>query len=647
MIYLRERQSVPRTVLLVLLSGGLVAAQPARSPYSLEREPVNGGAELVTLFGHLSDPGAGGQDLDVPLLSVLRDTLGDADPNNDRLRYVWILTSTRPTPIQRAASAVSFAWFRAGTRRHDNRVPTPALDLGSPAKTVWTNLLGNSLQATQFDLLGMAVRASTRSYRGNFSDYRKLQLFQALGALQGLEREQPEDALLSDADLRQLYSRMSLSDRAFGGLVREQNLSKFYDRETARIEETRGHNWELLRQRAELNGLYFEPLALPGETPVGALLWVAREDLDHRADQSFEGQFLNIANPWTDDRLQHWTGYTDIRYLDAENRTVTADTPGARPVEMIPLAFYSLDHPRAPLLLADFRDQLKPKRREMFQQASTVLITGVLGITRFGNWSFFAAESAWTFIRGRHGAAVNRSARLRAYSEARAFLTVDASLDPKLKTELLARLGHLALNPLENGVATEAQLAREQYNALVQYAESPGGLIAKLEHDRRKELASYTQSRARRMLAGIGRFFNPRPRVDSAMPDPVVLAKLDADRRALHHQRFLRQLLASSPRPEVVGNIDEIRRSIEALSEEPDARFRAPELIAEVFARSGDSELRVACLRALQHLDVEEARNELRRLSLDPGTGEGWRQLCLLYLSGDPEPIAAGAPGGQ
>ena len=124
--------------------------------------------------------------------------------------------------------------------------------------------------------MGMAVRASTRSYRGNSSDYRKLQLFEALGVLDGLEREQAGDSLLSEADFRQLYSRLSLSDRTLGGLVPEQNLSRFYDRETARIQEMRGHNWELLRQRAELYGLYFEPLTLPGETPLAAILWVAR-----------------------------------------------------------------------------------------------------------------------------------------------------------------------------------------------------------------------------------------------------------------------------------------------------------------------------------------------------------------------------------
>ena len=636
-----------KTVLLLLLGGVFVAAQPARPAYFLEREPVNGGgAEIVTLFGHLSPPGSEGQDQEVPLLSVLRDTLGDGDSNNDRLRYVWILTSTRPTAIQRAASAISFMWFRAGTRQHDNHVPTPILDLGSPVKTVWPHLLGDSLQATELDPLGMAVRTSTRSYRGNFSDYHKLQLFQALGVLNGLEREQTGDPLLPDADFRQLYSRLSLSDRALGGLVREQNLSRFYDREAARIQEARGHNWELLRQRAEQSGLYFEPLALPGDTPLAAVLWVAREDLHQSAGRSFDGKFLSIADPWNDERLQRWIGYTEVRYFDDDNRPVSSGTPGARAVEMIPLAFYSLDHPRVPLLLADFRDPLTPKRREMFLHGSSVVVTGVLGITRFGNWPFFAGETTWMFVRGRRGAAVNRSARLRAYSEARAFLAVDASLNPKLRAELLARVDHLALNPLENGAANEAKLASEQYNALIQYAQSPNGLAAKLERDRRRELASYTQSRTRRMLEAFGRLFHPEPHIDAAARDPVMLAELDALRRAQYHQRFLRQLLASSPRPEVVVDVDEIQRSVDALSEMQEAALRAPQLIAQVFARSGDSELRITCLRALRRLNVEQARNELRRLSADPGTGAGWRELCLLYLSGAPGPIQAAAEGG-
>lgn len=647
MNYLEERSSVGKTALLMVLAAVCAAAQPATTVYFLEKQPVQGDAELVTLFGRQADPAGGGQKLEIPLVSLLRDTLGDDDPTNDRLRNVWILTSARPTPLQRAASALSFVWFRAGTQRHVNRVPKPVLDLASPSKNVWPNLLANSLQATQFDPLGMLVRSSTRSYRGNFSDYHKLQLFQALGALDALERDPASETLLSDSDFRKLYSRLSLSDRTLGGLVREQSLSKFYEKENEQRQEWRGHNWELLRQRAELGGLYFEPLALPGDTPALALLWVARDDLEHPVDRCFDHQFLNIADPWNDERLQHWTGYSEIRYLDPDNRPVEADTPGARAVGMIPLALYSLDYPRVPLLLADFRDSLKAKRRELFQQGTDTVVTGVLGITRFGNWPFLAAESAWTFVRGRQGAAVNRSARLRAYSEARRFLAVDATLAPNLKSELLSRLDHLALNPLDNNASTEAQLAREQYKALLQYAQSPDGLVARLERDRRKELAAYTHSRGQRMWAAIGRFLSPPPIPHSEAPNAILLAKIDAQRRILYHEHFLERLLNSSPRPEVVWDIDDIRRSVEVLAAESNRDPRIPPLLGQMFARSAEPELRIACLRALQRMNFEQARNELRRLSEDPTTGDSWRALCASYLEGSPDSTPAGAPGGQ
>ena len=137
-----------QSALVTLLFGAGFLSQPTPS-YRVEREPVADGAELITVFGRLHDPASGSQDLDVPLLTVLRDSLGDGDPSNDRLRYVWILTSTRPTPWQRAASALSFGFFRAGSRRHANRVPSPALDLASPSRGVYGNLLGDSLQALE------------------------------------------------------------------------------------------------------------------------------------------------------------------------------------------------------------------------------------------------------------------------------------------------------------------------------------------------------------------------------------------------------------------------------------------------------------------------------------------------------------------
>src|SRR5580658_6789292 len=125
-------------VCFVLGAGILSAPVPE---YRSESQPVAGGAELVTVFARLNNAAASGsQDLDIPLLAVLRDSLGDDDPDNNRLRSVWILTSTRPTPWQRAASALSFGYFRAGSKRHAGRVPSPALDLASPSRSVYNNL---------------------------------------------------------------------------------------------------------------------------------------------------------------------------------------------------------------------------------------------------------------------------------------------------------------------------------------------------------------------------------------------------------------------------------------------------------------------------------------------------------------------------
>ena len=655
----REKGVLP-SVLFVLLADLPVLVQPEQAKqqdlipqsvnrltpsettsFRIQREPVADGAELVTLFGKLKDPSSGADRLDVPMVSILRDTLGSEDPETQRLRYVWILTSTRPTPLQRLASAFSFLCFRTGTKHHSTSVPRPALDLAAPAKSVWPNLLGKGLQSTEFDPLGVMVRTSTRSYRGNSSDYKKLHLYQALDALEGLERS-PEgfNDILPDAQLREIYSRLRLSDRTFGGLVRQEKLERYYGKETGRRHQTLGHNWELLRQRAELAGLYFQPLALSDAPPSQALLWVAREDLGHAENQRFDRQFLNITNPWNDERLQHWTGYTQVRYLDAEQRDVRPDAPGARPVEMIPLAFYSLDHPRAPLLVADFRNSLKPKRSELFRLGATSLVTGVFGITRFGNWPFFVGDSALTFVRARHGAAVDRSARLEAYSDARSFLALDTTLDPKLRAELLHRVDHLALNPLENSIATEATVANEQYAALLRYAGSSPGFQAKLERDRRKEFDSYTQSPAKRFFAGVGRFLlGPSP-ADSKNSAPQLQNQLAAFRAAAYHIRFLEQVLASSPRPEVAWDANAIRQSVEALSSGDAASPRAARLIAQVFTNSNDFDLRFSCLRALHRLDVEAAHNELWRLSQNPTTGDSWRAICLLYFKGR-------TPGGQ
>src|SRR5438105_4841653 len=84
---------------------------PAQAQFRVERLPLIGGSELLTIFGRLDAVRSGPNPApEVPLLSILRDTLGDDNPESDRLRYVWMMTYARPTALKRVASAIPFLY---------------------------------------------------------------------------------------------------------------------------------------------------------------------------------------------------------------------------------------------------------------------------------------------------------------------------------------------------------------------------------------------------------------------------------------------------------------------------------------------------------------------------------------------------------
>ena len=102
-----------------------------------------------------------------------------------------------------------------------------------------------------------------------------------------------------------------------------------------------------------------------------------------------------------------------------------------------------------PLLLVDFRDTTSPKRREMIRHAVTDAVSGVLGISKFGNWPYLTGSFAFNFVWTRHGATNNRSARLKAYAEVREQLALDTSIDSGLRADLQRRLEIMGVeNPM-------------------------------------------------------------------------------------------------------------------------------------------------------------------------------------------------------
>jgi hypothetical protein len=233
---------------------------------------------------------------------------------------------------------------------------------------------------------------------------------------------------------------------------------------------------------------------------------------------------------------------------------------------MIPLGLYGLDHPRVPLLLVDFRDAGKPRRREMMLRLTDDVTTGVLGWTGFASWPYLVGKNAWMFVHGRRGGAVDRKARLRAYVQLRHSLVVDESLDPRLRTEMMRRLENLGLNPLENGIADETTIVQRQYAALMGAVDT-GKLTRELSRARRREAVRYTHSKGARAsfrllaLASLGLYRHRE--ADTKATRTLV----DQHRRFAWHKRFLEDALIRGPVPQSGPQRDAIDRSLRALSE--------------------------------------------------------------------------------
>src|SRR3954454_9684490 len=130
---------------------------------------------------------------------------------------------------------------------------------------------------------------------------------------------------------------------------------------------------------------------------------------------------------------------------------------------MIPLGVYSLDYPASPLLLIDFRDNLHIRRHEMTQRTINEIVSGIMGISHFTNWYFYAGSFLYDFVVARHGTATNQGERLDSYSSFRTALALDHTLDPNLRGEMERRMDSIAVNPLDGSPVRELELARSRY----------------------------------------------------------------------------------------------------------------------------------------------------------------------------------------
>ncbi len=657
-VYREPRHRLSRSVLvslllLSLLPSSLVPAQQpatqtkpddAESIFRLEKVPVEGGAELITIKARLDGIESGGSENWVPLVSVLRDTLGDASPDNDQLRYVWPLTYTHPTVRQRISGAIPFFYTRVGNRKSvSEKTPPPVLDLANPDCDVWNKLFWVALQGLLLDPYGTPIRASTRSYQQNIGDYRKSHVIRALSVLALYQAVEGTPAF-SDTELSEIQARLKLTDKTFGGLVSENKLERYDEQQVTRARDIRGHNWELLRQRSEAESLYFEPLQMPDGSMTHAIVWVSKEDLQANQGRRYEGRFLNIANPWTDKRLLNWQGYEEVRYLNSENHFVASDVPGTKRIELVPLALYGLDHPKIPILLVDFRDGFNPKKREMSRRALNDVTRNVLSMSQFGDLPYFLGRTVWDFVTGRRGMDINQPSRLRTYSQLKLLLSLNQSLNPELRDEIGHRVETVSLNPMENDLHAEAKLASEQYELLLAYAKRPDGLPEKLDRDRRAEMVALEHGKTSQTLFRLANTLTFGKYVHREAPDPQMEERLDVARRMNYHTNFLQQLTKSSPQIDVNANLDDVRVSLQYIAEHAtNANSRSAGVVARVFVHTQDVDTRRSCLNTLSRIDSPKARNELLRLSQKKDLDQAGRDLLISFLKNPEktEPLSA------
>jgi uncharacterized protein (UPF0147 family) len=615
----------------LLAAAGDVESAPVRDHprVRLETRPIPGGAELWTVFVALP-PEQSDQYREMPVLSVIRDTLGENDPECSRLRDVWLLTAGKPSPLRRVASAIPFLYLLHTPKPSTSPVPVRLLDFGSPARQTQVALLSTVVQGGMLDPAGRTLRTTSRSYRMNDAEDRGARAAEAVAALAEVEAD-PQTPAGAAADLERLHARLLLSQSLLGGLVRNQRLSSFHGRSETDTAIARGHNWELLRQLAEANRLYFEPISFDGGEPDYAMLWVRRQDLQGGGPERFDGKLLHIADPFRTSRLAQWHGYSETWSFDAAGRRL--DGPGTD--EVVPLALYSLTHPRLPLLLVDFQNGGAPRRRESVGQAADEVTAGILGLSPITHWNYFLGRSVLEFVRRRHGTTSDRSQRVRAWAELSYALSTNSSVRPGLRNALARQIHAPVFDLQQPHVSREAALAWERYRRLTSEDSPLAAIVAKR---RQSEQAALERGIATRFAY---RLLHATPSGFGSIPELAWARRMDWNRD------FLDEVARSSPQIEVTMDPARVRDSLDEVNRLLETREITRDDLSVVLARvtmnTSDDDIRHLCLRALSTMDTDASRKQLATLSRDAVHFDC--AVCRQYLARkSAAPSFAGAP---
>jgi len=616
------------------LPPNLNSESESETGFRVETVSVGGGAEIVTIFATpRPDQTRSGPVTDLPLVSVLRDTLGDDKPENDRLRYLWMLTYTEPSFRQKVAGYIPFVYSRTRNKTKIGTDPPPSvIDLASADSTMWNSVFWMIFKKITLSDMGIGVRAFSLQHSQNANDYRRSAIAAAVTVL-GLYQDSTGEKVLSEREMKDIQARLLLRDKTFGWYMQSENLGRVFDKELAKTRYYRGHNWELLRQYTEAQGLFFDPIEMSDGSARHAIVWASASDIQANKGKKFDKRFLNIRSPWGDEKLLNWKGHLEVRWYDSEDREVPGETEGAHPRTLIPLAIYGLDHPKVPMILVDFRDNGNPKFREISKRVLNDLTGNVLSVSQFTGMPFFIGRYIYDFVTGRRGMDINQASRLRAYSQLKLLLALDSSLDPEFRGEIARRVESSTLNPMQNDADIEMEIARTQYENLIAWAKRDDGLPRRIANDRREEMSRLKHGKAKRTLFAIGSFFTFGRYRHRENATPELMAQLDTRRQLDYHERFLRELAFRSADPRVDSEAGEFRRSLIFLSQfGADAGDKTTRALAKIFSISSESDVQSLCLAGLYRINSSAAKKEMLAIYENDKVDERWRDTTARYL---------------
>ena len=431
--------------------------------------------------------------------------------------------------------------------------------------------MGHSLlQWTAFDPFTTFVRAPTRSYRANQADRERFQLEQAIGYLDKAPAA-TAGLGLSTAELGTVIARLELRKTLLGGLLRPNRTAYLGEQVAFEEQRVRIRNLESLRQFAEKTGTFFEPLQLAGTSDDYGVLWFPT-GCPRPVTGTATGpiwKVLNIRDPWSDARLRQPSALSVQRRLDTSGSLLPAAQPAPEngrtvSITLTPLAVYSLNYPRQPLLLIDFRDRQNVRRHEILQRTINELTAGILGISHFGNWYYYAGAMLYNSVWSRRGNAASQSDRLDAYVRFHNSLVLDRQLEPQFRQELLARANSLFVNPLNASPERSAANASRNYTRL-QTAALTGHLLPRLDKERRAELAAFQETAGRNFFDSALHVFTLGAYTHTVEQNPRNRADLERDRRVSSELDYLDRITRNGTPPEVSFDIEQIERSVHQL----------------------------------------------------------------------------------